>query len=85
MTTTIVVIALAAAGFVLSRTRFARELGSRRFMPPIYAAAGVYFGVRAYRAIAGDARVWPHILLAILFLGGAIESARKSGMIFGRS
>lgn len=85
MTTTIVVIALAGAGFVMSRTRFARELGSRRFMPAIYAAAGLYFAARAYRAIAGDARVWPHVLLAILFLGGAIESARKSGMIFRKS
>ncbi|MDD4857053.1 MAG: hypothetical protein PHD74_02995 [Candidatus Krumholzibacteria bacterium] len=84
MTTTIIVIALVLAGLALSRTRVVKELNSRRFMPVIYAAATVYFAVRAFGAASDHARVWPHALLAAMFLGGVVESVRASG-IFRRS
>jgi len=84
MTTMIMVIALVVAGFVLGNTRFARKLSSRRFMPVVYAAAAVFCAVRLYQSVAGNTRVWPYIILAVFFLGGAIESARESG-IFRKS
>jgi hypothetical protein len=84
MATTLIVIALMLGGFVLSRSRFVKELNSRRFMPVIYMAAAIYFGARAFGAASSEARVWPHVLLAAMFLGGAVESARASG-IFRKS
>jgi hypothetical protein len=84
MTTTIIVIILVLAGLILSRTRVVKELNSRRFMPVIYMAAAIYFGARAFGAASSEARVWPHVLLAAMFLGGAVESARASG-IFRKS
>jgi hypothetical protein len=84
MTTTIIFIAIGLAGFLLSRARFVRELNARRFMPALYAAAAGYFGVRAYGAIAAETRVWPDILLGVMSLAGAIDSARASG-VFRRS
>ena len=84
MTTTMIVIALMLGGFVLSRSRFVKELNSRRFMPAVYGAAVVYFAVRAHGALSSHARAWPHLLLAVMFLAGAIESARVSG-IFRKS
>ena len=84
MPTTLIVIALALAGFLLTRSQFVRELNTRRFMPVVYAAAAVYLGVRAFGAASAHARVWPYAILAALALGGAIDSARGSG-IFKRS
>jgi len=84
MPTTLIVIALALAGFLLSRSRFVRELNTRRFMPVIYGAAAIYLGVRAYGAASTHARAWPYVILAALALGGGIDSARGSG-IFKRS
>ncbi len=81
MATTIIVIGLVVAGFALSRTQFAREVNSRRFMPFVYAAAAIYCGARVYGAVAGETRVWPHALLGALFLAGAVESARASGIL----
>jgi hypothetical protein len=81
MTTTIIAIALVAAGFVLSRTRIARELNSQRFMPFVYAAAAVYCGARVYGAVANETRVWPHALLGVIFLAGAVDSTRASGIL----
>ena len=81
MTITILAIAMCAAGFALSRTRFAKELNSRRFMPLVYAAAAIYCGARVYAAVTGQARVWPHALLGVLFLAGAVDSARLSGVL----
>jgi len=80
MATTLIVIALMLGGFALSRSRFVKELNSRRFMPVVYGAAVVYFGARAHGALSSHARVWPHLLLGIMFLGGVIESARASGV-----
>jgi len=84
MATILIVIALALAGFVLSRTRVVRELNSRRFMSVVYAAAAAYFGVRAYGAVSGHTRVWPHAILGAMALAGAIDSARAS-RLFKRS
>jgi len=84
MSTILVIIALVLAGFVLSRTRVVRELNSRRFMSVGYAAAAVYFGVRAYGAVSGHTRVWPHVILGAMALAGAIDSARAS-RLFRRS
>jgi hypothetical protein len=84
MTTTVIYIAIGLAGFLASRTRFVRELNARRFMPALYAAAAAYFGVRAYEAVSGGTRVWPHVLLGAMSLAGAIDSARVS-RIFRRS
>lgn len=84
MPTTLIVVALALAGLFLSRTRFVRDINARRFMPVIYAAAAVYLGVRAYGAASAHARAWPYVILALLALGGAIDSARTSGL-FKRS
>jgi len=84
MTTTMIVIALMLGGFVLSRSRFVKELNSRRFMPVVYGAAVGYFAVRAHGALSSHARAWPHLLLSVMFLAGVIESARVSG-IFRKS
>jgi hypothetical protein len=81
MEKTLIVVALFAAGLVLSRSRFARELNSRRFMPVIYAAAAVYLGVRAYEAASAHTKVWPSAILAVLALTGTIDSARASGIL----
>ena len=80
MGTVFTVVALALGGFVLSRSRFVKELNSRRFMPLVYAAAAIYFGVRARGALSGHTRLWPHLVLAGMFLAGVIESSRASGM-----
>ena len=84
MTPTILAAAIVLAGFALSRARLVRELNSKRFMPFVYAAATIYFAVRAWVAASEHARVWPHVILGIMFLAGVIESARASG-IFRRS
>ena len=75
---TLIIAALALGGFVLSRTRVAKELNSRRFMPFIYAAAAIYCGARVYGAVSSETRVWPHALLGALFLAGAVDSTRAS-------
>jgi hypothetical protein len=80
MKTTLIILVIAIAGFVASRSRFVHELNSRRFMPVLYAAGTAYFGVRTYAAIAGEARVWPSALLGAISLAGAIDSARASGI-----
>ena len=81
MVTALIITALALGGFVLSRTRFMRNLNARRFMAFVYAAAAIYCGVRVYGAVSSEARVWPHALLGALFLAGAIDSARASGIM----
>jgi hypothetical protein len=81
MTTALIIGALALGGFVLSRTRFARELSARRFMPFVYAAAAIYCGARVYGAVSNETRVWPHALLGVIFLAGAVDSARASGIL----
>jgi hypothetical protein len=81
MITTIIVIALAVGGLVLSRTRVARALAEQRFMPFVYAAAAIYCGARVYGGVSNGARIWPHALLGALFLAGAVESARASGLL----
>ena len=81
MAMTLIIAALALGGFVLSRTRVAKELNSRRFMPFIYAAAAIYCGVRVYGAVSSETRVWPHAVLGVLFLAGAVDSARASGIL----
>jgi hypothetical protein len=78
MAMTLIIAALALGGFVLSRTRVAKELNSRRFMPFIYAAAAIYCGARVYGAVSSETRVWPHALLGALFLAGAVDSTRAS-------
>jgi len=78
--TTLIAVLLVLAGLVLSRLRVARELNSKRFMPAVYAVVTVYFAVRAYYAVANHARVWPNVLLALLFLSGVVSSARASGV-----
>ncbi len=84
MTTTIIVIAIALAAFLASRTKVVRGLNARRFMPFLYAAAAAYFGYRVYAGVAAETRVWPHVLLCALFLAGAIDSTKASG-ILGKS
>ena len=84
MIETTIVVALLLGGLALSRARFMRGLSTRRFMSLVYAAAAVYFAVLAYEAVIGHARVWPHVVLSVIFLGGAIDSARAS-RLFGRS
>lgn len=81
MATALIIGALALGGFVLSRMRFMRELSTRRFMPFVYAAAAIYCGVRVYGAVSNEGRVWPHALLGALFLAGAVDSARASGIL----
>jgi hypothetical protein len=81
MTTTIIVIVLVVAGFALSRTRLAKDLNSRRFMPFVYAAAAIYCGAQVYGAVKSEARVWPYALLGIIFLTGAVDSVRSSGIL----
>ncbi|MFA4947437.1 MAG: hypothetical protein WC674_02880 [Candidatus Krumholzibacteriia bacterium] len=81
MAISIIVIVLVVAGFALSRTRFAKELNSRRYMPFVYAAAAIYCGARVYGAVSSEARVWPHALLGVLFLAGVVDSTRASGIL----
>ncbi len=81
MASAIIVVALALGGFVLSRTRVARELGRQRFMPFVYTAAAIYCGARVYGAISSETRVWPHALLGAIFLAAAVDSARASGIL----
>jgi hypothetical protein len=84
MIATTIAVALLLGGLALSRARFMRALGTKRFMSLVYAAAAVYFAVSAYEAVVGHARVWPHVVLSVIFLAGAIDSARAS-RVFGRS
>lgn len=81
MAIAIIIVALALGGFVLSRTRVVKELNSRRFMPFVYAAAAIYCGARAYGALSNGTRVWPHALLGMIFLTGAVDSVRASGIL----
>jgi hypothetical protein len=81
MAITIIAIALVVAGLALSRTRVAKELNSRRFMPFVYAGAAIYCGARVYGAVSSEGRVWPHALLGAIFLAGAVDSARASGIL----
>lgn len=78
MAIALIVAALVLGGFALSRTRVARELGKRRFMPFVYAAAAVYCGARVYGAVEGGTRVWPHAILGVVLLAAAADSARAS-------
>jgi hypothetical protein len=84
MTAAIMAIVLVLAGFMLSRSRFVKEINSRRFMPFVYSAATVYFAVRGYGAVSSHVRFWPHLLLAAIFLAGAVSSTRAS-CLFKRS
>lgn len=84
MIATTIVVALLLGGLALGRTRLMKGLNTKRFMSLVYAAAAVYFAVCAYDAIVGHARVWPHVVLSVIFLAGAIDSARAS-RVFGRS
>jgi hypothetical protein len=81
MTIALIIGALALGGFVLSRTRVARELNKQRFMPFVYAAAAIYCGARVYGALSSEGRLWPHAVLGVLFLAGAVDSARASGIL----
>jgi hypothetical protein len=81
MTIALIIGALALGGFVLSRTRVARELNKQRFMPFVYAAAAIYCGARVYGALSSEGRLWPHAVLGALFLAGAVDSARASGIL----
>jgi hypothetical protein len=81
MATALIIGALVLGGFVLSRTRIARELNARRFMPFVYAAAAIYCGARVYGAVSGGTRVWPDALLGVMFLAGAVDSVRSSGIL----
>jgi hypothetical protein len=81
MTSALIIAALALGGFVMSRTRVMKELNTHRFMPFVYAAAAIYCGARVYGALSSEARVWPHALLGALFLAGAVDSARASGIL----
>jgi hypothetical protein len=81
MATALIIGALVLGGFVLSRTRVARELNARRFMPFVYAAAAIYCGARAYGAVSNGARVWPTALLCVMFLAGAVDSIRASRIL----
>lgn len=81
MATALIIGALALGGFVLSRTRVAKELNSQRFMPFIYAAAAIYCGARVYGAVSNESRIWPHAVLGVLFLAGAFDSTRASGIL----
>ena len=81
MTSALIIGALALGGFALSRMRFVRELNARRYMPFVYAAAAIYCGARVYVAISSESRVWPYALLGALFLAGAVDSARASGIL----
>ena len=78
MTAMLIVIVLVIAGVAASRLRFVKELNSRRFMPVVYAAVTIFFALRAYGAAAQHDRVWPNLLLALLFLCGVVESARTA-------
>ncbi|MGD1049042.1 MAG: hypothetical protein ABR899_09885 [Candidatus Krumholzibacteriaceae bacterium] len=84
MIATTIVVALLLGGLALSRAPFMRGLKTKRFMSFVYAAAAVYFAVLAYEAVEGHTRVWPHVVLGVIFLAGAIDSARASG-VPGRS
>jgi hypothetical protein len=81
MTIALIIGALALGGFVLSRTRVARELNKQRFMPFVYAAAAIYCGARVYGALSSEGCLWPHAVLGALFLAGAVDSARASGIL----
>ena len=80
MIATTIAVALLLGGLALSRARFMRGLNAKRFMSLVYAAAAVYFAVSAYEAVIGHTRVWPHVVLCLIFLAGAIDSARASGL-----
>ena len=60
MATALIIGALALGGFVLSRTRVAKELNSQRFMPFIYAAAASLLRrARVRRRVERVARLAP--------------------------
>jgi hypothetical protein len=50
-------------------------------MPFVYAAAAIYCGARVYGAVSNESRVWPHAVLGVLFLAGAVDSTRASGIL----
>ena len=81
MAIALIIVACVAGGFVLSRTRVARELGKQRFMPFVYAAAAIYCGARVYGAVSSETRVWPNVLLGVIFLAAAVDSALASGIL----
>jgi hypothetical protein len=81
MTMALIIAACVVGGFVLGRMRLVKELNTRRYMPFVYAAAAIYCGARVYGAFSSEGRVWPHALLGALFLAGAVDSARASGIL----
>jgi hypothetical protein len=81
MKTILLVVALAVGGFAVSKLRFVQQLNSRAFMPVVYAGAAIFFAIRAGHALIAHSRAWPHVLLAGLFLAGALSSARASGVL----